>query len=203
MESNKSNYTTDDKRIIFVETFDNSLDEYRGIIRLYRELSFREKDWSETQSKYNQSDTQLPKQLVYVEFGFSFNKPIKLTKRLKTVIFGFSFNQPNDYSKNIKDLQFDNSYNQSPILPKHITRLKLGYSFNQPIVFTKKIKYLSIGCSFNQRIYMPENLDIFVWGANSYFLVENIPSSYKRVIAAYNYNLRTTNFPYKKCLTQK
>lgn len=203
MESNKSNYTTDDKRITFVESFDGSLDEYRGIIRLYRELSFGEKDWAETPSRYNQPNTRLPKELVFVEFGFNFNKQVKLTKQLRTVIFGFSFNQPNDYSKNIKVLRFDNSYNQSPILPKRITQLKLGHSFNQPILFTKKIKYLSIGCSFEQRIYMPENLDTFVWGTNSYFLVENLPSGYKRVIATYNYNLQTTNFPYKKLIAQK
>ncbi|KAN0004325.1 hypothetical protein ACTFIZ_010469 [Dictyostelium cf. discoideum] len=95
-------------------------------------------------------DRTLPKTLIFLEFGWTFNQYLKIgdldgLSKLRVLKFGVSFN----------------NQIQCNVLPNSIEKITFGSSFNQPILVNslpRNLKILKFGSSFNQQILPSSSL---------------------------------------------
>lgn len=158
-------YTTSDNEIIFEHTFNESLDSYYDVIKMFNVLKFSDIYSKGHRSMFNYPIEKLPDTITCIIFGHSFNQYVNLPSNVVFVAFGCCYNYPIVFDPNCV-----------------IKRLSFSHYFNQPIILPKKLIHLTLGYEFNQRIVLPETLEVlYTHCKNSEFIVDNLPSALKHL----------------------
>lgn len=95
--------------------------------------------------------------IKYINLGFKFNKPLRLTKNVIVLTFGYNFNQKLCLNKKMLNVDFGCFFNHQVVLPKHLTKVCLSSHYVHSIVLTPNIKLLKIKYSQCENIIIDKS----------------------------------------------
>jgi hypothetical protein len=188
----KTNYIIYKNKFIFIDTFNEQIDEYLEIISKYNYLIFSNYNYTDFAAKsnnkfkfeyanlqfnhgnifntsiFNKKINFLPENITHIRLAYKFNNYICLPKNLLLLEFGSEFNKyiSLDNCNKLTHLIFGTCFNiHIDLYPKSLTHLIFGYFFNKPITnLPSSLKYLKFGDKFNQSIKLPPNLTHLILG---------------------------------------
>ena len=135
------------------------------------------------------------------QFGSKFNNPIdnKLPKNIICLILGWSFNQPVDnLPMSLIEITFGHDFNH-PVdnLPFSLVSIAFGFKFNKSISnLPNTIKEIVMGSEFNQPIDdLPNGLEKITLGKCFTCGINNLPNSLKILVFKSNYCDDTKRLP--------
>lgn len=142
-------YTQTNNEITFIDSFNESMDEYYDILSQCKILRFP------TNSIFNKPFVLVPS-ITHIYLGSCYNQPIFLTHNVVHILFGYKFNHPIILPPNVKHFEMNACFNQSISLPKNLTHVTTGIFFNRPLCLSKNNVKIYIGELFRHPIIFPK-----------------------------------------------
>jgi hypothetical protein len=181
-----------ENRFIFKYKFNEKLDKYYDLIKLYDTLIF---------SNYTdvniciKTNNFYDKEYHNIYFFSRFNQKIILPENLTHITFSYHFNQELILPYTLTQLTFGESFNQVVELPESLTHLTFGFYFNRVVKLPESLTHLTFGYDFNQKVNIPLKLKYLRLDCNNLCLIENLPNNLEELVLGKYFNLELNNLP--------